>query len=90
MKTTEIEKIDVEHRVLTIGTYNAYVNFCPFCEPKIYLGLKDTLGFGTDKDGFVVEVSECPNCFEKSYHHMSGFNSYDIFKIFKIHNETQK
>jgi len=82
MKTTEITNIDSEHRVLDIGRYNACVNFCPFCYPKfIDLGLSNIIGFGTDLYGYVVEVSECPVCFEKSHHHLLSEDTYRMFKI---------
>ena len=84
MKTTEITKIDVEDRVLTIGKYNAYVNFCPFCHPEyVDLGIRTVIGYGTDKEGYVVEVYECPKCFKKSHHHIGDFHCYDIYKMFK-------
>jgi hypothetical protein len=41
------------------------------------------IGFGTDKSGWVVEVSKCPKCFKKSHHHLLGFESYEIFLIRK-------
>lgn len=84
MKTTDISKIDPEHRVLDIGKYNAYVNCCPFCHPDyVDLGIHDMIGFGTDSQGYVVEVDECPRCFKKSYHHLPDFHTYEIFLIVK-------
>jgi hypothetical protein len=84
MKTTEITKIDVEDRVLAIGKYNAYVNLCPFCHPEnVDLGIATVIGYGTDKQGYVVEVHECPKCFKKSHHHIGDFHCYDIHKIMK-------
>jgi hypothetical protein len=84
MKTTDITKIDPEHRVLSIGKYNAYVNFCPFCYPDyVDLGLINIIGFGTDSQGYVVEVSECPKCFKKSHHHLLSDDTYVMFKIIK-------
>jgi hypothetical protein len=85
MKTTDITIISPEHRVGSIGKYNAYVNFCPFCYPvqNVDLGLKEMIGFGTDSQGFVVEVSECPVCFKKSHHHLLNEDSYMMFKIMK-------
>lgn len=84
MKTTEITNIDPEHRVLDIGQYNAIVNFCPFCYPDfVDLGLRNIIGFGTDTYGYVVEVSECPKCFEKSHHHLLSEDTYTMFKIIK-------
>lgn len=88
MKTTDISKIDPEYRVQNIGKYNAYVNFCPFCHPEyVDLGIHEVIGFGTDKDGYVVEVSECPSCFKKSHHHLLDFHSYEIFLIVKKHEK---
>lgn len=82
MKTTEITKISPEHRILSIGKYNAYVNFCPYCYPEqVDLGLRNIVGFGTDSQGYVVEVSECPVCFKKSHHHLLGDETYTMFKI---------
>jgi len=84
MKTTEITKISPEYRVQNIGKYNGYVLFCPFCYPDhVDLGIKDMVGFGTDSQGYVVEVSECPVCFEKSHHHLLDFHSYVIFLLMK-------
>ena len=84
MKTYDIYQIDPDDRVLSIGKYNAIVNFCPFCYPEqIDLGLREVIGFGIDNQGLVVEVSECPKCFEKSHHHLLSFDSYDMFKIMK-------
>lgn len=84
MKTLEITNIDTEDRVLSIGQYNAIVVFCPFCYPGfVDLGVKNIIGYGTDIYGYVVEVSECPKCFEKSHHHIGDVHSYDIYKIFK-------
>jgi hypothetical protein len=84
MKITEIDQIDVDDRVLSIGQYNAIVVFCPFCYPKfIDLGIREIIGFGTDDLGYVVEVSECPNCFEKSHHHLPDLHTYKIYKHFK-------
>lgn len=84
MKTTEITKIDPEHRLLSIGKYNAYVNQCPFCHPDyVDLGMRDVIGFGTDSQGYVVEVSECPKCFKKSHHHLLNEDIYDMFLIWK-------
>jgi len=84
MKTTDITKIDAEHRVLEIGKYNAYVNFCPFCHPDyVDLGIMNMIGFGTDSQGYVVEVDECPKCFKKSHHHLLDFHSYEIFLMIK-------
>ena len=82
MKTTDISKISPEHRVLDIGPYNGYVMFCPFCYPELVdLGLKNIVGFGTDSQGYVVEVSECPKCFEKSHHHLLDDDTYTMLKI---------
>ena len=84
MKTTEIEKIDVEDRVSAIGKYNAYVNFCPFCHPEyVDIGIRTVIGYGTDNQGYVVEVHECPKCFKKSHHHLGDFHCYDIYKMMK-------
>jgi hypothetical protein len=84
VKTTEITKIDVEDRVLTIGKYNAYVSFCPYCYPEhIDMGITTVIGYGTDKEGYVVEVHECPKCFKKSHHHIGDFHCYEIYKMFK-------
>ena len=84
MKTTEITRIDVEDRVLAIGKYNAYVNFCPFCYPEyVDQGTRTVIGYGTDNQGYVVEVHECPKCFKKSHHHLGDFHCYDIYKMFK-------
>ena len=84
MKTVEIMNIDVDDRVSVIGQYNAIVVFCPFCYPDfVDLGVKNVIGYSTDNVGYVVEVSECPKCFEKSYHHLGDFHSYDIWKVFK-------
>lgn len=84
MKTTDISKIAPEHRVVNIGKYNGYVNFCPYCYPEyVDLSIQDMIGFGTDSQGYVVEVDECPKCFKKSHHHLLDFHSYDIFLITK-------
>ena len=84
MKTLEITNIDTDDRVLDIGAYNAIVVFCPHCYPEfVDLGVRTVIGYGTDIYGYVVEVSECPKCFEKSHHHIGDFHSYDIYKIFK-------
>ena len=90
MKTTEITKIDPEHRVLSIGRYNAYVNFCPFCYPDGDLGMRNVIGFGTDYQGYVVEVSECPVCFKKSHHHLLSEDTYYMFKIMKEKYERER
>lgn len=89
MKTTEITRIAPEHRVLDKGKYNAYVNFCPFCYPeRVWLDTLHAIGFSTDEQGYVVEVSECPKCFEKSYHHLFDFGSYELWKLMKkLENE---
>jgi acetyltransferase-like isoleucine patch superfamily enzyme len=84
MKTTEITNIDIDDRVLSIGQYNAIVVFCPFCYPDfVELGTRTVVGYGTDIYGYVVEVHECPKCFEKSHHHLGDFHSYDMYKMFK-------
>ena len=88
MKTTDITLIKPEHRVVDIGKYNAYVLFCPYCYPEhVDLNVRDVVGFGTDSQGFVVEVSECPQCFEKSYHHLLDEDSYTIWLIMTKRNK---
>jgi hypothetical protein len=83
VKINNISKINPEHRVLDIGVYNAYVNFCPFCYPDYtdLLSIKDIIGFGVDNEGYVIEVSVCPVCFEKSHHHLLSEDTYTMFKI---------
>lgn len=83
MKLTDISVINPEDRVIDIGEYNGYVSFCPFCYPEhVDLGLGDIIGFGTDSHGYVVEVSECPVCFQKSHHH-TFLDLYGTFSIYK-------
>lgn len=85
MKLTDISLISLKDRVLDIGEYNGYVSFCPFCYPEhVDLGLGNVIGFGTDSHGYVVEVSECPKCFQKSHHHTS-LDMYETHLIFKKH-----
>ena len=49
MKTTEITNIDIDDRVLAIGTYNAIVVFCPFCYPDfVDLGVRNVIGYGSN------------------------------------------
>lgn len=80
MKITDISKIDPEYRVLNIGKYNGYVYICPYCHPeRVEFHIRDIIGFGTDNQGYVVVVDECPKCFERSYHHLYDFDTYDIF-----------
>ena len=51
---------------------------------------KKEYNFIQDIYGYVVEVSECPKCFEKSHHHIGDFHSYDIYKVFKSKGLTIK
>lgn len=81
MKLNDISIIDPEDRVIDIGEYNGYVSICPFCYPEhIWLENNHIVGFGSDNKGFVVQVDECPKCFQKSHHHIDT----EIYKLFQI------
>ena len=57
---------------------------------RVEFHIRDIVGFGTDNQGYVVVVDECPKCFERSYHHLYDFDTYDIFLMIRQTSKISK
>lgn len=95
MSYLSINDVPLKYRMKLTGEYNALIIWCKFCKTNegvlksIDMVDANYLGF-SEWYGDLVVIQECPECFEKQYHHVKSKDMLEtIIRLIELQEDLK-